>query len=168
MSNILFIICSFSNVEQQIQRKYGHNVFVVSCPSAIIPYNDSLFIQVLKDEIIRNKIKTVYFVNDASSRIINAVLLRKELFGLDAEDQIQQLYDQHYKVSLIGRSISYQQVRLAELIVQHQQNEFLSNGIFTDLLIDEKIMVKTLVISRSMRMIKESRIESPVNINYEL
>lgn len=168
MSNILFVVCSFSNVEQQIQRKYGLNVFFVSCPSAIIPYNDHLFIEVLKDEIIRNKIKTVYFVNDASSRINNAVLLRKEKFGLVAEDLVQQLYNQHYKVSLNGRSIPYQQIRLAEFIVQYQQNEFLTNGIFTDLLIDEKIMVKTLVISRSMRLIKESRIESPVNINYEL
>lgn len=168
MSNLLFIVCSFSNVERQIKRQYGPNVFIVSCPSAIIPYNDSLFIDVLKDSINRNKIQTIYFVNDASSRIINAVLLRKQLFGLAAEDQVEQLYNQYYKVSLRGRSIPYQQIRLAEFIVQNQQNEFLTNGIFTDLLIDEKIMVKTLVISRSMRMIKESRIESPVNIRHEL
>jgi len=168
MSNILFIICSFSNVEHQIKKKYGHNVFFVSCPSAIIPYNDPLFIEVLKDEIIRNKIKTVYFVNDSNSRIISSVILKKDLFGLDAEYLVQEIYSKVYSVSLQGRSIQYQQFRLAECIVQNQKDEFLTNGVFTDLVIDEKIMVKSLVISSSMQLIKESRITSPVKVAYEL
>ncbi len=168
MSNLLFIVCSFSNVEYEIKRKYGPNVFIFSCPGAIIPYNDHPFIEVLKDEIIRNKIKTIYFVNDTSSTIIHAVLLNKKLFGLDAEYYVENIYKNAYPTSLKGRSIQYQQFRLAELITQNQKNDFLTNGIFTDLIIDEKVTIKTIVISRTMKIIKESRIEAPVKIKYEL
>ncbi len=168
MSNILFIICPFSPVENMLKKKYGPDILFISCPGAIIPYNDHAFIEVLKGEVIRNKIKTVYFVNETSSRILNSVLLAKEPFGLEAEQLVQNIYNTIFSSSLKGRSIQYQQLRLAELVVQNQQNDFLTNGIFTDLIIDQKITIKTLVISRAINIIKESRIKAPVNKIYEL
>ncbi|WP_439506050.1 hypothetical protein [Sediminibacterium sp.] len=168
MSNKLFIVCPFSCVEGKLKRKYGSNVFFVSCPGAVIPYNDNLFIEVLKDEIIRNNINTVYFVNDTNSRIISSIIQNENLFGLDAEYLIQNIYNKAYPISLKGRSIRYQQFKLAECIVHNQKDDFLTNGVFTDLIIDEKIMVKSLVISSSMQLIKESRIASSVKIAYEL
>jgi hypothetical protein len=167
MTNNLFIVCPFSSVELRLKRKYS-NAFFISCPGAIIPYSDNSFIEILKGEIIRNNIKSVYFVNDTSSRIINAVLSTKDLFGLDAEYLVEKIYNNAFPQRLKGCSIQYQQLRLAEFIVQNQKDEFLTNGVFTDLVIDEKIMVKTLVVSPSMNFFKESRIAFPAILTYEL
>ncbi|MDP3392649.1 hypothetical protein [Sediminibacterium sp.] len=168
MSNILFIVCPFSCVENKLKQKYGSNAFFISSPGAIIPYNDHLFIEVLMGEIVRNNINAIYFVNDASSRIINSVILNKDLFGLDAEHWVESIYKQAFATSLKGRSNQYQLFRLAELIAHNQKNEFLTNGVFTDLIIEEKIVVKTLVISSSMQFVKESRIAAPIKATYEL
>ncbi|OYZ01367.1 MAG: hypothetical protein B7Y37_06765 [Sphingobacteriia bacterium 28-36-52] len=168
MNNKLFIVCPFSCVENKLKKKYGSNAFFISSPGAIIPYNDQLFIEVLKGELVRNNINEIYFVNDASSRIINSVILNKDLFGLDAEYWVESIYKKVFTKSLKGRSIQYKQFRLAELIAQNQKNEFLANGVFTDLIIDEKILVKTLVISSSMQFIKESKIAAPITSTYEL
>jgi len=168
MTNNLFIVCPFSSVEIRLKRKYGSNAYFISCPGAIIPYSDNIFIDILKGEIIRNNINSVYFVNDTSSIINNAVLSNKDLFGLDSEGLVKNIYKNIFPISLKGRSMQYQQFRLAELIVQNQKDEFLTNGVFTDLLIDEKIMVKTLVVSHSMNFFKESRIALPASLTYEL
>jgi hypothetical protein len=168
MSNKLFIVCPFSCVENKLKRKYGSNVFFVSSPGSIIQYNDHLFIDFLRGDIIRNSINEVYFVYDASSRIINSVILNKDLFGLDAEYLIECIYKNAFAKSLKGRSNQYQQFRLAELVAQNQKNEFLTNGVFTDLIIDEKIVVKTFLISPSLQLVKESRIATPIKATYEL
>lgn len=168
MSNKLFIICPFSCLEHKLKQRYGSNAFFVTCPAAIIPYNDVLFIEVLKEAIIQHNIQSVYFVNDSASGIINAVLMNKTLFGLDAEKCLNSIYQKAYSIRFKGRSIPYQQFRLAELNVQYQKDEFLLNGIFTDVIIDNKINVKTLVISNTMQVIKESRIASSVKVAYEL
>lgn len=168
MSNILFIVCPFSCVENKLKRKYGSNAFFISCPGTIIPYNDHHFIEVLKEEIIRNNISAVYFVYDTSSRIIDSIVLNKKLFGLDAEYLVESIYKRAFNKSLKGRSNQYQQFRLAELVAQNQKNEFLTNNVFTDLIIDEKIVVNTLVISSTMQFVKESRIAAPIKATYEL
>lgn len=168
MNNKLFIVCPFSCVENKLKRKYGSNSFFISSPGAIIPYNDHLFIEVLMGEIVRNDISEIYFVNDASSRIINSVILNKDLFGLDAEYLVKSIYKNSFSKSFKGRTNQYQQFRLAELVVQNQKIEFLTNDVFTDLLIDRKIVVKTLVLSSSMRLLKESNIASLVKVTYEL
>lgn len=168
MNNKLFIVCPFSCVENKLKRKYGSNSFFISSPGGVIPYNDHLFIEVLKDEIIRNNINSIYFVNDASSRIINAVILNQDLFGLGAEYLVERIYANSFSKSLKGRTNQYQQFRLAELVAQNQKIEFLTNEVFTDLVIDRKIVVKTLVLSSSMRLLKESNIASLVKVTYEL
>lgn len=168
MSNILFIVCPFSVMENTLKRQFGSNSYFLSCPGAIIPYNDQSFIDVMKESIIINNVTSIYLVNDRSCSIINNVILHQTLHGLEAEYLIQSLYVEAYKKAFIGRSLFYQQFRLAELNVQFQKNEILTNGVFTNLILDEKITVKSLVTDKALRIFKESRVSSFVKTTYEL
>ena len=124
MSNTLFIVCPFSFMENTLKRKFGSNIYFVSCPGAIIPYKDDSFVELLKEAIIINRIKRVYFVNDTACTILNSVLSNKTLFGLNAEFLIQSLCNAVYDKSLKGRTLQYQQFRLAEINLQYQPMEF--------------------------------------------
>lgn len=168
MSNTLFIVCPFSFMENTLKRKFGSNIYFISCPGAIIPYKDDSFVELLKEAIIINRIKRVYFVNDTACTILNSVLSNKTLFGLNAEFLIQSLCNAVYDKSLKGRTLQYQQFRLAEINLQYQKEAFLTNGVFTDLVIDEQLEIKTLITNRQMRIFKECRLQSSVKNAYEL
>lgn len=168
MSNSLFITCPFSCVENELLRKFGSNVFFISCPGAIIPYNDSSFIKLLIESIFNHNITRIYFVNDTSCRILNDVILNKPLHGLEAEYLIKSIYHQAITKNCKRSSLLYQQFRLAELNLQFQKEAFLTNGIFTDLIIDSKIEIKTLLIDKQLGIFKESKITSRVKTTYEL
>lgn len=155
MSNTLFIVCPFSFMEYTIKRKFGSNTFFISCPGAVIPYQDDSFVELLKESIIINGITSVYFVNDTACTILNNVLSNKTLFGLEAELLILSIFNNVYNKSLKGRTLHYQQFRLAEFNLQIQKEKFLTNGVFTDLVIDGQLEIKTLVTSRQMHIFKE-------------
>lgn len=168
MSNTLFIVCPFSFMENTIKRKFGSNTFFISCPGAVIPYQDDSFVELLKEAIIINGITRIYFVNDTACTILNNVLSNKTLFGLEAELLILSIFNNVYNKSLKGRTLQYQQFRLAEFNMQFQKEEFLTNGVFTDLVIDGQLEIKTLVTSRQMHIFKECRIGYSVKKAYEL
>lgn len=168
MSNTLFIICPFSCVENMLLRKYGLKAIFITCPGAIIPYNDASFINLLKEAIVNNNITRIYFVNDTSCRILNNVILNTSLHGLEAEYLVKSIYNQVFSMSNKRSSLLYQQFRLAELNLQFQKEEFLTNGVFTDLIIDGEIKIKTLVTDKNLRIFKESKIKSGVKTSYEL
>lgn len=44
----------------------------------------------------------------------------------------------------------------------------MSNNLFTDFIIEKKILVKTFVLHFSIQLINECRIASPIKVAYEL
>lgn len=168
MSNILFIVCPFSMMEYTLKRKFGSNCFFLSCPGAIIPYNDECFINVMKESLIINNITCIYFVNDTSCIILNNIILNKPSHGLEAEYLVNSLYYHAANSNFKSSSLLYQQFKLAELNLHSQKEAFLSNGLFTNLVIDQKIKIKTLVTNKALRIFKESRISSSIKKTYEL
>jgi hypothetical protein len=77
MKNTLFITCPFSCLEVDLQKQFGKEIFFLSSTTAALQYEESEYLEGVKDFILRKKIKTIYFVNDTSCKFINGVIKKK-------------------------------------------------------------------------------------------
>ncbi|MFT5778226.1 MAG: hypothetical protein ACI837_001182 [Crocinitomicaceae bacterium] len=123
MSNKLFLVCPFSCMEPFLRSKYGNDIFFLTAPGAILSSQNYGDDEAIRDFIVREKIATVYIVNDSSCRFINGIIKNDKLFGLPAEKIIEDIYIDYYLSDFKNQSLANQQLKLAELTSRNQVNE---------------------------------------------
>ncbi|RYU93373.1 hypothetical protein [Emticicia agri] len=96
MANKLFIVCPFSGLETFIRKKYGNEVFFLTYAGTVLETHDFVYNLGVKHLIFKERIKTIYIVNDTSCRFINSIIKRKKLAGLTCEKVIEELYIEYY------------------------------------------------------------------------
>lgn len=168
ITNKLFIVCPFSRMESFLRHKYGEDAYFLTFTGAVIQYDEPEYLLDIKNLIQREKIRTIYVVNDTSCRFINGIINKNKLFGLYAEEVIEDLYIEHYRTEFKGQSVPNQQSKLAELNIKNQLDELLNSYLLGPYLSKHAIEVKGLVTSKEKRLYKEISIQYAENNVYEL
>jgi carbonic anhydrase len=158
MGNKLFIICPFSGLEHFLRTKYGEDVFFLTYSASILQHNDYEYITELRQFILREKIKSITFVNDISCRFIKQVIQQKQKFGLASESTLEELYIEHYFSEFKDKSILDQTYNLAKLNVMKQVQDCLQSGIIGKAIEENAIKVKGLICSKITRSIADINI----------
>jgi len=158
MMPALFIVCPFSCLEPFLRSRYGHDAFFLTSAGAVMSRQPWDYLESVGDLIVREKIKTVYIVNDTSCRFIDGIVRREPVHGLPAESELQEIYVDHYHESFRGQPLHKQQFKLAELNVNRQALALMETEPLGRLLADHGVAVKGLVTSRLLDACREIRI----------
>lgn len=158
MANKLFILCPFSRLETFIRKNYGDKVFFLTYAGTVLEPHDFIYNLGIKNLIFKEKIKTIYIVNDTSCRFINSIITRKQLIGLTCENVIEELYIEYYFSYFQSQPLFKQQYNLAELNVKTQINKILSFKLFKDFISESDIEIKGLITSKEKNLYNELQI----------
>ena len=149
MSNKLFFICPFSQLEHFIRGKYGDDVFFITALGAVFQFEDVNYTEVMRDFIIRENITDIIIVNDTSCRFIKSVLEKEKGFGTFSEEVMINLLIDNYSVVMQTQSLIEQKKKLAELNIRRQVKEILSNELFLQTIIQENVRIKGLITTKA-------------------
>jgi|694.fasta_scaffold74287_5 hypothetical protein len=168
MKNTLFITCPFSCLEVDLQKQFGKEIFFLSSTTAALQYEESEYLEGVKDFILRKKIKTIYFVNDTSCKFINGVIKKKANFGFYPEEVLKRIYTEYYASDFKRKALSRQQIKLAELNLNKQMKMIRRCSVLGTYIRESKIEIKGLITIKSKKKHAEFALSS-VDINlYEL
>lgn len=149
MSNKLFLVCPFSNMENFIREKYGDDVFFITAMAAIFQFQEKKYLQAIRDFIIRENITEIYIVSDTLCRFINSAIKKEIAHAGYSEGIIQKLFADNYAVVMDNKSLEKQQIKLAELIVQHQAEELRRPDLFQQQIIQNNISIRGIITTKS-------------------
>lgn len=158
MKPALFIVCPFSCLEPFLRSRYGHDAFFLTSTGAVMSHQPWEYLEAVADLITREKIRTVYIVNDTSCRFIDGIIRREPVHGLPAESELQEIYVDHYHESFRGQPLHKQQFKLAELNVNRQAHALMESLLVGSVLAGQGVTVKGLVTSRLLDAVREVRI----------
>ena len=148
MNTKLFLVCPFSCMENFIREKYGDDVFFITAMGAVFQLNETEYLKSVKDFIERENITEIFVASDASCRFINNALKNELNYGMYSESVIQKLLKDNYALVMIEKTIDEQQIKLAELIVNHQATELKKPHCLQQQIIQNKIIIKELITSK--------------------
>ena len=168
MKNTLFITCPFSCIEVDLQKQFGKEIFFLSSTAAALQYEESVYMEGVKDIILREGIKTIYFVNDTSCRFINGVIKKKDNFDFFPEKALKKIYTEYYSSDFKRQALCKQQIKLAELNLKKQMKMIRRCSVLGTYIRESKIEIKGLITIKSKKKYTEFDLSS-VDINlYEL
>lgn len=153
MNNKLFLVCPFSCMENFIRKKYGDDVFFLTAMGNIFQFEESEYLETIKDFIERENIKEIFVVSDTSCRFLNSALKNETGYDSYSETVIQNLLRDNYALVMNEKTIEQQQIKLAELIVNYQASELKKSGCFQQEIILNKILIRELVTSKKTNQI---------------
>ncbi|MDO8951384.1 MAG: hypothetical protein Q7U86_02105 [Draconibacterium sp.] len=153
MNNKLFFICPFSQLENFIREKYGDDVFFITAMGTIFQFDETEYLESIKDFINRENITEIFVVSDTSCRFINNALINENNTGSYSETVIKNLLKDNYAFVMKEKTIEQQQIKLAELIVNYQASELLKPECFQQQIIQNKILIKELITSKKTNQI---------------
>lgn len=166
MDNQLFVVCPFSCMEPFLQKKYGTNSFFMTYSGAVLQYHDLDYLLEVKDFIFREKIKTIFIVNDTSCRFINGIIKQKKKLGFESEKTFEELYIDNYFSDFKEQTIDHQLFKLSELNIRNQINGLVNSTLLGSPISELDIKVKGLITSKENNFYKEINTEK--NTIYEL
>ena len=149
MSNKLFFICPFSQLEHFIRAKYGDDVFFITALGAVFQFEDVNYTEVMRDFINKENITDIFIVNDTSCRFIKSVLEKEKGFGTFSEEVMINLLIDNYSVVMQTQSLIEQKKALADLNIRRQVEEILSNELFLQTIIQENVRIKGLITTKA-------------------
>jgi carbonic anhydrase len=147
-------------MEAYLQNKYGTDIFFLTFSVAVFQFQDLEYILEVRDFILREKIQTIYIVNDTSCRFINGIIERNKIAELPSEKVIEELYIDNYFSYFKDQPLSKQKYRLAELNIKNQINGILNSTFFGRYISEYDIEVKGLITSKEMKFSKEIQINN--------
>jgi carbonic anhydrase len=159
MDNQLFVVCPFSSLETFLQNKYGTNSFFLTYSGAVLQYQDLDYLLDIKDFIFREKIRTIFIVNDISCRFINGIIKQKKKLGFESEKIIEELYIDNYFSDFKEQTIDHQVFKLSELNIKNQINSLVNSTLLGSHIADLDIKVKGLITSKENKFYKEINTE---------
>jgi hypothetical protein len=163
MNKKLFIVCPFSGMELFLQKRYGKDIFFMTASAAVIPSEDVVFLEAIREFIKREKINTIYIVNDTSCLFINNIVHKIKLVGLQSEKVIEDVFIDNYLSGFKGLSSYNQQEKLAELNVTYQAHEAMMFNVFGKEIVENDIIIKGLVTTKREYKLREIEINSIKN-----
>ncbi len=159
MANKLFIVCPFSSLETFIRSNYGNEIFFLTYAGTVLEPDNFIYNLGIKQLVFKEKIKTIYIVNDTSCRFINSIIKRKQLTGLTCEKVIEELYVDYYFTYFESLPLSEQLYNLAELNIKNQINRILDSKLFKDFIYKSGIEIKGIITSKENNLLKEIQVE---------
>lgn len=153
MNNKLFLVCPFSCMENFIRQKYGADVFFLTAMAGIFQWDNKEWVEKIKYFISSEKINEIFILSDVSCRFINAAINNEKINGFIAEIIIQKLLHNNYDIVSENRIIHEQQIKLAELIVNHQAIKIMDVMGLQQEIIQNNIVVHELITSKNANQI---------------
>lgn len=160
MNNKLFLICPFSCLENKLQSKYGEDIYFLTSLGAVFQFNENEYLLELKQFLIREKINEICIVNDTSSRFINGIIKKNNLYGIKSEKIIEELYLAHYQSDFHNQPLIAQQKKLAELNIKNQANSLIQSNILGNFIVECNIVINGLIISNEKEIFQEINISN--------
>lgn len=154
-------------MEPALRKEFGSDVYFLSAPGAILDITDSKYMESLAEFMFRKKIKTVYFVNETSCKFINRIIKRDELFGLSAENILEELYFDYYTSYFKRQPLHEQQIRLAELSIKRQVADLMKAEMPGEFILEQNIEIKGLITTKSKKSFEEIVLDTLDNTIYE-
>lgn len=152
--NKLFIICPFSNIENFLRKEYGNDILFMTYSGGMIQYADFDFLNHVKDIILQEKIKQIFFANDINCNFIEDAIMKKR-----AQSSVSNLLEEyyiHYYFSLFhNTSIPRQKYNLAKINLFYQIQEFSNSYHFKDIIASEKIEIHGIITDKIKNLKKQ-------------
>lgn len=167
MNNKLFVVCPFSCMEPSLRKEFGSDIYFLSAPGAILDVDDAKYMESITEFMDRKKIKTVYFANDTACKFINRIIKREELFGLSAENILEELYFDYYTSYFKRQPLHEQQIRLAKLSIKKQVADLMRSGLPGEFIQEKNIEIKGLITTKSKNIFEEIVLDTFDNTIYE-
>jgi carbonic anhydrase len=155
-------------METFLQNKYGNDIFFLTYSGAVFQCLEFNYISEIKQFIIKERIKMIYFVNDTSCRFINGIIDKNKLFELPSEKLIEELYIEHYFSNFKDQSFFNQQYKLAELNINNQVNKLMNSTLLESCISEFNIEIKGLITTKEKGLYYEVQIENRNQNIYEL
>jgi hypothetical protein len=152
--NKLFIICPFSNIESFLRKEYGNDILFMTYSGSMIQYADFDFLNHVKDIILQEKIKQIFFVNDINCKFIEDAIMKKR-----AQSQVSTLLEEyyiHYYFSLFqNTSKPRQKYNLAKINLFYQIQEFSNSYHFKEIIASKKIELHGIITDKIKNLKKQ-------------
>ena len=160
MRNKLFLICPFSFLENNLQAKYGNDIYFLTSLGAIFQFNEIEYVSELKSFIIREKIKEIYIVNETSCKFINGVINKDKQYGLKSEKIIEKLYLEHFLLEFKNQPILVQQNKLAELNIINKAKSLINSSLLKSCIDEFNIVINGLITNKEIELFQEIKISN--------
>jgi len=149
MSNKLFLVCPFSDVENFLRNEYGENIFFITSIAAIFEFKDPGYLSMVKHLITEEGIDEIIIVNDTSCRFIRAALNNESGFGTHYETIIRQLIDQNMPTINTISEFDDKVIKLEELNIKRQAEVMRNNHLFGNEIINRTIHIGGLITNKT-------------------
>lgn len=155
MANQLFVICPFSGMESFLQDKFGNDIYFLTYSAAVLQYQEFEYISEVKQFLYRERIKTIYIVNDTSCRFINEIIRRNKIPGLPIKKAIEELYVEHFFSEFKDQPLCHQTYKLAELNIKNQIHTIMNSFLLGSHIAEFDIEIRGIITSKENKLYKE-------------
>lgn len=155
MKNKLYIICPLSTMELFLQRVFGKDIFFLTATGGVFQNHEYNYVEGIKDFILRQDIRSIIFVNDLECPLIDNILRHQNLFGLESEKVLENIYIDNYTSLLKGQALPDQKYMLAELNIKKQIIKLKTSTVLGSLIESRKIEVSGLITFRKKNLIQK-------------
>lgn len=125
----------------------------------IFQFEETEYLESIKDFIDREKITEIFVVSDTSCRFINGAIKNERSYDSNCETVIQNLLKDNYALVMNEKTIDKQQLKLAELIVNYQAAELKKSNCLQQQIIQNKIVIRELVTSKKINQIIQLKLK---------
>ncbi len=155
MNNKLFWVCPFSCMENFLRNNFGNECYFITSMATKSQFHEIEYLEAVKKLIIYEDITQFFIVNDTSCRFINSILKGDKTFGTPAEKNIQNILIDNFSIIKRQHSMAAKAKLLAQLNIKQQALEIVENELFNPLIIQNNILIRGLITTKSENIIKE-------------
>ncbi len=142
----LFIICPFCQMENYLRVKYGNHIYFMTATAAVLNF-DADEISTIKDFIRKENITDVYLVNDLCCNFIEEAIKNQQVFGLQAEKQLRNIFKE-IDINLIeGTTLSKKKLIIAEHNLKKQE-QYLTVALHDEADLKIGVVIHTLITNK--------------------
>ena len=147
ITNSLFIICPFCQLENFLRTKFGDDILFMTATAGVLNFNDDE-ISAIKDFIKREQISTIYVVNDIGCNFIEEAINNKKEFGLPCESELRKQWQTIQSKVESQNSLREKNKIVAENNLQQQAKYLASTKILKHEIDALQISIHTLIIDK--------------------
>jgi cellobiose-specific phosphotransferase system component IIB len=160
MEKTLMLLCPFGSSQSFLFERFPKkDIRVVTSMGGVFPWSDKLFLSMLEDLIVSEKIKSIYLVQDLHSRFLTEGIHEPNSNTNETTVYISKIY-LHHQVEITAESeLSKQISKLALYLIEDQVNQLFGQASLHRITRENKITVKGMLSNQSRAKSMEFQVQ---------
>lgn len=165
MNTKLFFVCPFSHAEALIRYEYGNNAMFATSAGAVPQFHEEEYAQSIISLVRRHGVTDLYLAADTECRFMNAVLGRREGYGMPCEAAFRRVFNNHMLEIVPREGLGLQQKSFAILHIIEQARAMMAHEGFRRCAGELGLRIHGVVTTRSERRLTEFNISNSTLVN---